>query len=308
MSAAVRLYHLALQGPGSRTLAKAEAHGKREDYTSKMRQISNDSPLVVGGLNLEELYEKHMKGVRLNAGAKKPVIHAVCQWPVGLPVTPKNQQAMLKYSIEFMNSRLGGNAVFAARLDCDESGKHTVDVFCTPTYDKTTRKGVTRWASTSKHLKELAERHRAEIEARFNGKFTDNLRGQGIALQSEFRNYLEAQFKMKLLPKKLKTTPWPDRLEPEAFKKKKDLEKSLAAAKADAKELAEHKNEAIIERQQLQELWDSLCEQEKRLDGFQNELNAKDDKLREWQASLYDYALHNGIEQDPPEPDDDYRP
>lgn len=268
MSAAVRLYHLALQGPGSRTLAKAEAHGKREDYTSKKRQISNDSPLVMGGLNLEELYEKHMKGVRLNAGAKKPVIHAVCQWPVGLPVTPKNQQAMLKYSIEFMNSRLGGNAVFAARLDRDEAGKHVVDVFCTPTYDKTTKKGVERWASTSKHLKELAARHRPEIEARFNGKFTDNLRGQGIALQSEFRNYLEARFKMKLAPKKPKTTPWPDRLEPEAYK---------------------------------------LREDRKKLDAYLQKLNDYERELAKYRDSLYAPAYELGVEL-PPDFDADLPP
>lgn len=51
-----------------------------------------------------------------------------------------------------------------------------------------------------------------------------------------------------------------------------------------------------------------LDDRQKVLDDFQHELNERDDRLRQWQADLYDYALHNGIEQDPPALDDDHRP
>lgn len=285
MSAACRINHLEINGAAVRTLEKAERHGKREDFTSQARKVREVDPLVYGGIDLMALYERHMDGVRLNAGAKKPVMHAICQWPTHLVVNAETEAAMLKCSIEFMNSRLGGNAVFAARLDRDEDGRHTVDVFATPTYEKVTKKAITRWASSSKHLKALCVKHADEIMERKKGKFTDNLSAQGIALQSEWREYL-SELGIELEPKRPKATSAPDRLEPEAYKSQQDR---------------------------------------KKLDAYRQKLSDYEYELAKYRDALVAPAYELGVELPPefndeitldlppplppePEPEDDYRP
>lgn len=79
------------------------------------------------------------------------------------------------------------------------------------------------------------------------------------------------------------------------------LKPRLDAIKAKEEELKAHEYR-LAGRARL------LDDRQKVLDDFQNELNERDDRLRQWQADLYDYALHNGIEQDPPALDDDHRP
>lgn len=224
MSAACRINHLEINGPAVRTLAKAEAHGKREDFTSQARKVREADPLVYGGIDLMALYKQHVDGANFRKNTKKPVLHAICQWPTHIEINEETEAAMLQCSIEFMNSRLGGAAVFAARLDRDEGGRHTVDVFACPTYSKVTKKGATRTVCPSKFLKELCVKHSAEIIERKKGKFTDNLSAQGIALQSEWREYL-AELGIELEPKRPKATSAPDRLEPEAYKLREDRKK-----------------------------------------------------------------------------------
>ena len=50
-----------------------------------------------------------------------------------------------------------------------------------------------------------------------------------------------------------------------------------------------------------------LAQSEEQLNAWRNELIGQEERLMAWQASLYDYALRNGIEQDPPALDD-HRP
>lgn len=233
MSTSIRINNLALDGGTNRTLEKAEAHGKRLDATSQKRRVRDAQPLVYGGLDLRKAYDRHMEGVRLNAATTKPVMHALVQWPVNLDPTLENKKAMFEHTKRFMNSRFGGDAVFAMRMDQDERGEHGIDVFMCPKYMKTTKKGAEKWASTSKFSKELCHKHRPEIERRnSDGKFIDNLRSQGMALQSEWREYLENVPKLKLEPKREKGSALPDRLSPETYGAQRDAERRLTATQA----------------------------------------------------------------------------
>lgn len=269
MSTAIRINNLALDGGSNRTLEKAEMHGKRLDATSQKRKVREAKPLVYGGLDLRKAYDAHMEGVRMNAATKKPVMHALVQWPTTLSTTPENKQAMFDHTRAFMESRFGGDAVFAMRFDQDEKGEHVIDVFMCPKYVKnTSKKGAVVWASTSKFSKELCQKHRAEIERRnSDGKFTDNLRSQGMALQSEWREYLENTVKLTLPPKHEKGSALPDRLSPETYGAQKDAERLLATTKG-AVVLAEDKAREIVgiaevEAEELrlaaQKDWDYVC-------------------------------------------------
>lgn len=245
MSTAVRINRLTVSGGGNRSLANAERHGKRLDAISNKRRVRDDGPLCWNTLDLSRAYAKHVRGAKISQRCKAPVLHCLFQWPTNISLTLENQKLFLKHSIHFANSVFGGNAVFAGRFDRDEAGEHTADVFVTPIYQKSTKAGLTTWVSTSKHLKLLCEKHRLEIERRQNGKFTDGLRQQGIALQSEWRSYL-ASIGVKLEPKREKASFVPDRLEPEQYGQLQDLKRKEAIVDAKLKELNELQAQAEL--------------------------------------------------------------
>jgi hypothetical protein len=135
-------------------------------------------------------------------------------------------------------------------LDRDEVGRHTVDVFYAPKYEKVTKKGSSTWMSTTKHGRELCQVHADEIRRRFdqNGHEELNMspRAVGMAINSEFRRFLEAELHMKLPPKQEKASYDPDRLTPEEMKARSETEneaKKVATEKALVKEVAK-KNRA----------------------------------------------------------------
>lgn len=227
MSTAVRVNSLSLSGLGPKSLPGMEAHGKREDQTSQARRVRDTPPLVHGSLDLRAAFDAHVSGARMNKALRKPVLHAIVQYPTEIELTAEREQWMLDEAVAFVNATYGGRAVFAARLDRDEAGRHTVDVFFSPRYEKTTRRGSQDWISTTKHGKELCRQHCAEIERRHDGTFRDGPRQVGIALQSEWRAHLiaaarDASLDLDLEPRQEKEARPPDRLEPEQFKDVQD--------------------------------------------------------------------------------------
>lgn len=225
MSVSVRVESLTLSG-----LAASEAHGKRLDGTSQSRRIRDVEPLVFGGLDLRKLYDAHVDGCRMNAGLKKPVLHAIVQFPMDMQLDEQHELAMLRAAVKFINKTHGGHAVFAARLDRDEAGTHKVDVFYSPKYEKTTKAGVTTWISTSKHGKELCEKHREEIKRRHEDKFNTRPRDVGIAINSEFREFLKP-YGFNIPPKVEKKSSVEDRLSPEEYKIRAENRKVREEAK-----------------------------------------------------------------------------
>ena len=78
---------------------------------------------------------------------------------------------MLRHAVAFANGYHGGDAVFAARLDRDEEGRHTVDVFLMPRHDFRYKDGRTqKRASVSKFSKEQARAR--------SGRMTHGRRGR----------------------------------------------------------------------------------------------------------------------------------
>lgn len=262
MRAAIRVKSLTLGGSGVGSLPAMERHGKREDLTSQKRRVRYVDPLVHGSLNLRDAYDRHVDGCKMNKGLKRPVMHAIIQFPTDLRSDDRTQDAMLKHAIAFINKTHGGKAVFAARLDRDEEGRHSVDVFYSPKYIKKTKRGEAEWISTTKHGKELCEIYREELEGRHNGKFSSGPRQVGIALQSALRDYLGCQG-ITLEPRQEKPNSKPDRLEAEQFKELKE-EVALIEARSrhlDVRDAELSKRETYVEAliEKATELLDGLA-------------------------------------------------
>jgi hypothetical protein len=196
-------------------LSAMEKHGQRTDASGQARRVSEDEPLVRGGLDLTALREKHVEG-RKQQGKTK-AIHALVQFPQDLiPNTAIAQRAMLGFAVDFINDFYGGDAVFAARLDRDEKGTHKVDVFFLP-----------RWQFQYKDGRQqercgLGQFTKKEARKRF-GK--DDRRAQGSALQDAWFEYLRDEMKVPdVMPPERKKSVAKDRVEPEVYALQKDRE------------------------------------------------------------------------------------
>ena len=231
MKAAVRCESLDMAG-----LARAEKHGRREDWIGQQRKIKDRKPLVAGGLNLVERYEKHTEGARQNKGAKKPVLHFIVRFPPEVltdegpsPFSVLDREGrerlMVKQAVKFIQDTHGGQAVFAARLDRDEAGETVVDVFACPKYlkeSKSARREPTLWTSATRFGEELARTHQDHIRARMKDAKTakpiTSPRAVGIALQESFGQFFERENGVKLDPRKLKDSRAKDRIEVEEWR------------------------------------------------------------------------------------------
>jgi len=227
-AASVRCKSLDMSG-----LKAMEMHGKREDRIGRKRKVRDLPPLTRGGLDLRERYRRHTSGCRKNAGCKKPVLHFIISFPKGLLTDPDGkgrfvrsvtdrQAEMLRQAVDFIDGTHGGNAVFAARLDRDEQGENIVDVFACPRYVKKTKAAETEWISPTRFGRELARKHRTEIDRRMPDRKSDRMltspRAVGISLQAEFADWFETRNGFRLDPRVEKADPGPDRVSPERWK------------------------------------------------------------------------------------------
>lgn len=149
LSGAVRVQRLTRS-----TLAKAEAHGRRLDATAQARKMNDELPISVTGLNLVELYERHVADVFVPKSDTK-ALHVIVQFPTKL-VDSERPELMLHHAREFAKSVWGDAAIFGDRVDRDEKGKHIVDLFLAPKYQKKTKHTEKTAVATSKHLQDLA--------------------------------------------------------------------------------------------------------------------------------------------------------
>ena len=286
MKAAVRCRSLTLGGPGSRTLHSMEMHGKRLDATGQARRVREADPLIAGSLDLRREYDAHVAGARQNAALKRPVLHFVCQFPTALRIeTEAHERWMLDTAVRFVNETHGGQAVFAARLDRDEAGRHAVDVFAAPKYEKRTkrtpadRRGET-WISPTKFGKELVGKHREEIERRHKGRFSTGPRQVGIALNSEWAGHLR-RLGYEIEPKAEKAAGPPDRLEPEQLKAARDAEAALDAVQERIADSAGLVDEAVAARPPPYRTRALNIGEKEWLDGIRKDLTVEFDRRRE---------------------------
>ena len=153
-----------------------ESHELRLDYSGQLRSIEPQNEALFyrpygNDLSISESYKKHVEGARRNTSASKLLRHAFVQFPTNIEITPQTQEMMLKEAVAFINKTHGGRAVFHGRIDRDEKGKHGVDVFFAPRYEKKTAKDLTDWISLTKFGKERArERLGQKQEEKYNKK------------------------------------------------------------------------------------------------------------------------------------------
>lgn len=188
-------------------LAAMEKHGKRQDASSQARRVRDEGPLVWNTLDLREARDLHMQGVQQSG--QTAALHILIQYPTELmPTDYEGQHKMLMHSVRFVQKFHGGSAVFAARLDRDESGQHTVDVFAMPIYERTYKDGRTaRWSSVSKFTKSDAKRRYGR----------DDKRSQGSALQDAWCEYLRDEVGLDAREPTRKKATARDRVEPEVY-------------------------------------------------------------------------------------------
>lgn len=261
MKAAVRCNALNIK-----KLTQQELHGKRLDQSSQRRRINTTKPLVLegskGGLDLCNRLAVHIDGAKQNAAALKEganvALHFIIKYPkevldddgpTPFAILNRDQRKarMMRQAIDFINETHGGNAVFAARLDRDETGETVVDVFAAPRYAKQTKKGSDDWVSLTKYGKTLAVKHQEEVARRnpdqaktSKGKPITSPRAIGMSLQSEFATFFERENGVALSARTMKERPGPDRLGIDEWKAAKSaMEAEEAAARQRAAEITE---------------------------------------------------------------------
>lgn len=273
-------------------LAAMECHGKREDVSGQQRRVRDVKPLVYGSLDLSQTRRRHMEGVKQSG--RSACIHALVQFSTSLldGASDKHQKAMLSHAVKFLNDFHGGDAVFAARLDRDEKGRHTVDAFLLPRYNFKYKDGrTTRKASISKFTK-------AEAKRRFG---RDDRRWQGSALQESFHEYLRDRMHLVgVLPPERKKATTKDRLEPEELGLKRDRQKLHENAQnlARAHRIARRRNRdqaeqnsaelarLLSERKSLGLLQKELAAERREIDAEKKALTGLEANLNEREASV----------------------
>lgn len=227
-------------------------------------------------LSLTAAYDAHVEGARRNKGASKLCLHAFVQFPTDVKITPENERLMLAQAVDFVNRHHGGRAVFHARLDRDEAGRHGVDVFYAPKYTKATKRRSEIWVSLTKFGKEMAIKRFGQKPKEIKTDETDPETGkpiwkpvldasgdpvmvvcdsnyyQGQALQDLFFEHLRDRMMLDWVQRgEKKIGREPDRIEVEEFKLKQEREKiqrefdeAMAEAQAMAHDLAVQQRQA----------------------------------------------------------------
>lgn len=245
-------------------LAAMERHGKREDASGQARKVSDDAPLVFGGLDICARQEDHTAG-RTQQGRVK-ALHALVQFPSELiPNSERAQKVMLREAVGFINEFYGGDAVFAARLDRDEKGTHKVDVFFLPRWDFTYKDGRTQPRCG------LGQFTKKEAKRRFG---REDRRAQGSALQDALFEYLRDKLRVPgVMPPERKAATAKDRLEPEAYALAQDRERD-ALKRLRADEIAEEARQQVrLANRALQREKEALRLQREQQEQLQRDLD-----------------------------------
>lgn len=166
-------------------ITRAQKHGKRQDATGQARVVRKAEALTRTGLEVSEQFEAHVADTFIPQ-AKTKAMHLLIQFPKDL-VDPSDAEGMLDHARAFCERVFGPDAIFADRIDLDERNTQVVDVFVAPKYLKVTKRESKVAVSMTKHLKELAKRH----------KQPPLPYGMGRALQTELYQYFRDVMKLE---------------------------------------------------------------------------------------------------------------
>jgi len=236
-------------------LGAAEVHGRRLDDAAISRKVREAESLtwvpegITGDpLALSDRLADHLSGeVDPATGKKVPVhvhkaktkaLHMLLIMPDSVPTeTEEDARKAMLLGVRFAQETLGGEAVFAARIDRDEESTNTVDLFLAPLYDKVLKAETKRAMSLTKHTKLLVDKHDIKIETKTikkDGVEVEqssayfSMKAQGQALQTEFAQWLtkEGYVAERGSRKKGRAN---DRKSPEVMGAKRDREKAEKA-------------------------------------------------------------------------------
>lgn len=235
----------------------------REARINRIRDLIEEKP-EGREFTIMDACAAHVAGANKSANAKKLFLHGFFQFPTDIRITDRNQRLFLAIAVDFVDRTYGGNAVFHARIDRDEKGKHGVDVFFAPRYQKHTKsKGTEQWISLSKFSKENARRRFGKRKKEVKDKKTNEFKPvtgpdgepvlvwndadffQGSALQDAWFEHLQEHVggKYEIKRGKPKKGRDPDRLSPEDYAVEQEkamlqaeVERQLDAAHPDVDE------------------------------------------------------------------------
>ena len=281
------------------SLSAMQAHELRLDEAGRKRRRRKVDPLIlsphVDRLSLQESYEAHVGGAKRNARASKLCLYAFVQFPTDLEITPETERSMLEEAARFVDRHHGGRAVFRARLDRDEAGRHGVDVLFAPRYSKKTAKGTADWVSLTRFGKANAvARFGRYTEGKYKGRPMDSAYYQGRALQDLWFEHLRGEIELDWVVRGVrKVGRDPDRLEPQKYGLRQDqarvdrerLAALEAAARVEAERVAAEAARREIDRERAAfEVGADAKVVE--LTGVEAALGSQADDLREQQEGL----------------------
>ncbi|UWP91559.1 hypothetical protein K3X13_10860 [Aliiroseovarius crassostreae] len=225
-----------------------ESSTNKDDRINEILSLVEEKPRS-RNFTIMDACAAHVAGAKKSANAKKVFLHGFMQFPTDFKITDRNQRLMLAIAVDFVNQTYGGNAVFHARIDRDEKGRHGVDVFFAPRYEKhTASKGTEQWISLSKFSKENARKRYGKRPKEVKNKKTNKFEPafgadrkpvmvwndadvfQGRALQDAWFEHLKAHVggKYEIERGKPKKGRDPDRLSPEDYAAEQEQQKLLA--------------------------------------------------------------------------------
>lgn len=245
-------------------LAAMERHGRREDASGQARRVSDDEPLVFGGLDICARQEAHTAGRKQQGRAK--ALHALVQFPSELiPNTKMAQKVMLREAVDFINGFYGGDAVFGARFDRDEKGTHKVDVFFLPRWDFTYKDGRTQERCG------LGQFTKKEAKRRFG---REDRRAQGSALQDALFEHLRDKLRVPgVMPPERKAATVKDRLEPEAYALAQDRERDALKRIRDEEMTEDARQQVRLANRALEREKEALRSQREQQEQWQRDLD-----------------------------------
>lgn len=237
-------------------------HALRQDRTSETRVIEKNAPpwtklgskLKTSGLNLDhldysKLADEHLKitGAKLSGKAQSHWRHFVV--PMAKDFEP-DEKLFEAYAIEFENwATERGIDVLAFRVDRDEKGKHTLDIFTAPM--NTTKTGKLEVSPTAWEYRLLKELGIERNDGRALG-----VKGRATHAQDSFAEFMIEHLAPKLGTQlhrgKRKEASGNDWKTPEQISAEKELEASQVALKRDQVRL--RASESAFEREKAQSL------------------------------------------------------
>lgn len=275
VAGSVRLKQLTAAG-----LTMAERHGKRLDKSGKARAVNDTPALTRTGLDLNELYRAHVEGAFIPS-AKAKAMHMILQFPKEL-VDPTDASGMLDHARAYAERVFGPDAVFADRIDRDETNTQVVDLFIAPKYLKRTKRSEKLSVSMSRHLKKLAEKH----------GHPPLPQGIGRAMQDELFEYFRDVMKLGGVERGArKTYPGPDwkSAEQQRLEELEEIEGTLqrerVAVREQATELAERFEDLNARICELAEREQAIEAREQGLDSREWDLTGREARVEADQAS-----------------------